>query len=84
MKANLAAYISAAFQVTPALPVQEDLALQFAAIIVLDSLAQVLSHCFLLTRKAMPSEHGERYQMVLMRILACCGIRRRKPAAELP
>ena len=82
-KGNPWAYICASFQVTPALPVQEHLALQSVAIIVLDSLTQVLSHCLLLTCKAMPAKHGKCYQMVLMRIMACCGVRRCKPAAKL-
>ena len=73
-KADVWAYIGASFQVTPALPVQKHLALQFAAIIVLDSLTQVLSHGLLLTCKAMPAKHGKCYQMVLMRIMACCGV----------
>ena len=77
------AYIAASFQVAPAFPMQEHLALQFAAIVVLDSLTQVLSHGLLLTCKAIPTKHSKRYQMVLVCIVACCGVRRCKSAVKL-
>lgn len=71
---HVQAHIRASFEIAPALPVHEDLALQFAAIIVLHCLAQVLAHGLLLTCKAMPAKHGKCHQVILMCVVTCCGI----------
>jgi hypothetical protein len=66
---NFETYISASFQIAPALPVLENLPLQLAAIIVLHSLPQVLPHGLLLPCKAVPLEHGKCHQVILMSIV---------------
>ncbi len=62
-------YISASFQIAPALPVLKNLPLQLATIVVLHSLPQVLPHGLLLPCKAVPLKHGKCHQVILMSIV---------------
>ena len=65
-------HICAALQIAPTLPVLEDMTSELAAIIVLHSLAQMLTHELLLPGEAMPLEHGQGHQVVLMGVVAGC------------
>lgn len=68
------AYISTPFNVAPALPDLEGVALQLPSIVVLHSLPQVLPHGFPLAGKIVPLKHCKCHQVALMGVVACCSI----------
>ena len=60
----------------------KNLALQLSAVVMLDSLAEMLTHCLLLPCEDVPLEHGKRHEMVLVGIVTSSGVGQSNSAEE--